>query len=859
MLFDEERHPAALESLSLQGLSDGDLAQAYKFADRRCRILPVAKAHHYTLRGEISYRMGHIDAALDDVVRALELAPNDLLANRRMLAWGRGQALIDAAWRLITVDPDMTGVASALAVLRRGGKHTFAAIRWTDTHVTGWAVWDRAKRARVAVQSDAGSSNSVWLTPDPQHPLAAKAANATGFTIDRPRSDTVQLVSLHVGKTLIHQTRLRPNTQNRRLTGRRSAIAHQSASAPESIFIIVPVYADFAATKACFASLVQEIALHPGACVIVVDDASNDVRIKQLAEELSKEPRIRLLKNEHNLGFAGSINRALEETGRGDVILLNADTVLPPGSIARLEAAAHSTLGIGTVTPLSNNGEFTSFPVPFRPNALGSYEEVCAVDAVAAKVNAGQIIDMPNGIGFCLYVTRACLDAVGNLSEAFHRGYFEDVDLCLRAREFGFRNVGAASVFVGHAGSRSFGTEKHSLVVRNLETIELWYPKYRPECAAFMRADPLRPARAAIERSMVAPNTHAALLVTGPGVIRSVVDARAQDLTDNGELVMIVEVGTMPRGPVLSIVNPSKRVPQSLTLALTTSAQRAEALDYLRQVQPARVEIADPAMLHLGVLDLLLQLQCPIDLLIADAGLACPRGSFVRSDGRACDGLRAHQPCDECLAGTASIAEWGAETTSDWIEAWAGILCQARRIYAPGPQAKSFASRLLGARKVIDVKPVRRKSNPSRSLNNSLSAQSIGFVAVGASVADYRLMKDLARTLNRELPERLVVVVGETLDDIELMRLDNVHVTGVVEPSEHDRILRQYGIGALFIPIRQPLFGHPNIIDLARRVPTASFDWSFGDISFHPSDLALSPHLTNDELIVSLVTWLSEV
>ena len=92
MLFDEERHCAALESLSLQGLSDGNLAQAYKFADRRCRIIPLAKAHHYTLRGEISYRMGHIDAALADIMRALELAPDDLSANRRMLAWGRGQA-----------------------------------------------------------------------------------------------------------------------------------------------------------------------------------------------------------------------------------------------------------------------------------------------------------------------------------------------------------------------------------------------------------------------------------------------------------------------------------------------------------------------------------------------------------------------------------------------------------------------------------------------------------------------------------------------------------------------------------------------------------------------------------------------
>ena len=158
----------------------------------------------------------------------------------------------------------------------------------------------------------------------------------------------------------------------------------------------------FKATKTCFASLMQEIAQHSDACIIVVDDASNDLRIKRLVQALSKKPRVRLLTNEQNLGFAGSVNRALAETGRGDVILLNADTVLPPGSIARLKAVAHSTPDIGTVTPLSNNGELTSFPVPFRPNPLGSYEDVCDVDAAAAKVNAGQIVDMPNGIGFCL-------------------------------------------------------------------------------------------------------------------------------------------------------------------------------------------------------------------------------------------------------------------------------------------------------------------------------------------------------------------------------------------------------------------------------------------------------------------------
>ncbi len=45
----------------------------------------------------------------------------------------------------------------------------------------------------------------------------------------------------------------------------------------------------------------------------------------------------------------------------------------------------------------------------------------------------GRSSTFPNGIGFCLYVPRECLDAVRELSNDFYRDYLEDVDFCLRA------------------------------------------------------------------------------------------------------------------------------------------------------------------------------------------------------------------------------------------------------------------------------------------------------------------------------------------------------------------------------------------------------------------------------------------
>jgi GT2 family glycosyltransferase len=95
--------------------------------------------------------------------------------------------------------------------------------------------------------------------------------------------------------------------------------------------------------------------------VLAVDDAGPNPMLRTYLAHLAKEKRIDLLVNPVNLGFVGAVNRAL---GEGDVILLNADTVVPPGFVERLAEAAHSAADIGTVTPLSNNGDIFSFPKP---------------------------------------------------------------------------------------------------------------------------------------------------------------------------------------------------------------------------------------------------------------------------------------------------------------------------------------------------------------------------------------------------------------------------------------------------------------------------------------------------------------
>ncbi|MEJ1938122.1 glycosyltransferase, partial [Nostoc sp. NIES-2111] len=230
------------------------------------------------------------------------------------------------------------------------------------------------------------------------------------------------------------------------------------------VTIVGPVYADAPATRDCLESLAADTVSQTRSRIVVVDDASPDAMIRALLDRLAAQGRITLLRNPHNVGFIRAVNRALRLVRMEDVVLLNADTSVPPGWLDRLRAAACTAPDIGTVTPLSNNGELVSLPVPFRSNPMPEPARLAEIDAAAARIGGG-LVDMPNGVGFCLYVRNDALRAVGSLDATrYERGYLEEVDFCLRVAAAGYRNVCATTVFVGHRRAASLAGRQRAPV-----------------------------------------------------------------------------------------------------------------------------------------------------------------------------------------------------------------------------------------------------------------------------------------------------------------------------------------------------------------------------------------------------------
>ncbi|WP_454618248.1 glycosyltransferase [Bradyrhizobium cenepequi] len=799
------RSHIALERLAAQALTVRDFVAAFKYADRRCRVGPPPAAHCFVLRAEANWKLGRGEAALADLTEALLVDPSDVGANRRMLAWATDARRRVAAANLIGRDDNPAILRAAVAELRRAGDRHWAACSVFDNHATGWVAWTKATTVEASLATEDGTLTSL-LEPNSFHPLASMDVQATAFLVRRPPSRTPQTLTLKCDGEIFQIRRLAPNLSP---PARARARAHPSArprSRTSVPTVIVPVYRDVQATIDCFESLVKAKASGGSGRnpfhILAIDDASPEVELRRYLQGLAAANTIDLVVNAVNLGFVGAINRALKEVRTGDVVLLNSDTIAPPGFVDRLATVARSAPNIGTVTPLSNNGDIFSFPIPNEANPMPSYEQILEIDRVAGSASAGDAIDVPSGIGFCLYVTRACLDAVGGLSETFDRGYLEDVDLCLRARAKGFRNVCAPSVYVGHHGSKSFQHEKRSLVLRNLGVLDQRFPSYRKECHAFEIADPLRPARAALERALPWSSEPSVLIVGNQRSCAAVAEELAHHLRQHGERAILL----LRERDVLHLRAAGGTSPQAIHLRLGTEAATIDAADILARLRAKRVEIVDPnPMPHL--IDLMRKLNLPLNFWLIKASL-----------GEAAVSLPDETP-----------------------------------LLVPSKAAKAFAQARWPKRNVI------LRDWPTRSLNLpplSGSHKSLVIVPSAPSPASLRTMRRLADCLQRQEPSRSIVIAGTTCDDDRLMSYPNVFMTGAVVADQLGDVLAPHDPGWLLTDFEEPIFGHP-LIETAKRAlrPVAYRDWSSGSSNPREGDLAIPANVDEAGLVDAVVDW----
>ena len=220
--------------------------------------------------------------------------------------------------------------------------------------------------------------------------------------------------------------------------------------------IIIPVHNAFDLAKRCIESVLRNTSREHS--ILLMDDGSTDERVLSLFDLLDQWPPAKrmCIMNSTAQGFVKSVNHCLE-VSEGDVIILNSDTEVPPNWVDRLDAARNAHPNVAAVCPLSNYATIYSVPNAGN-NDLPAYLTVEQMDRLVEETSFVRRPIVPVVMGFCMLLTRAAIDAVGLLDEAFGLGYGEEVDLCLRARAAGFVSVLADDLYVWHKGKASFGT-----------------------------------------------------------------------------------------------------------------------------------------------------------------------------------------------------------------------------------------------------------------------------------------------------------------------------------------------------------------------------------------------------------------
>ena len=182
--------------------------------------------------------------------------------------------------------------------------------------------------------------------------------------------------------------------------------------------------------------------------IFVVDNASDDGSAEMVRQRF---PRIQLIANTANLGFAKANNIAIKKAAGKFLLLINPDTIVQEDTIHVMVGflQSHPEVGLAGCKILNPDGSFQpacrrGFPTPWvaftkifglskifpRSKLFGKYnltylntEETYPVDAVS---------------GSFMMVRKETIEQVGGLDESYFM-YGEDLDWCYRIREAGWR------------------------------------------------------------------------------------------------------------------------------------------------------------------------------------------------------------------------------------------------------------------------------------------------------------------------------------------------------------------------------------------------------------------------------------
>jgi len=242
------------------------------------------------------------------------------------------------------------------------------------------------------------------------------------------------------------------------------------------VSIVITTYNGWALTKKCLASLVDSAKSSALSAEIILSDncSTDDTPRAWQAFQNDKWP-VRYRRNQENLGYLRNANAGAAEARGTFLCLMNNDVIVRPGWLDAMVEVLRKNEEVGLVGPkyLSAKGKVVECG-----GAIFS-------DGTAVQLGSASQIDDPrfsyvNDVHYCsmacVVMRTSLFRELGGYDERYIPAYYEDVDLCFRIAERGFRVVVDSLVRITHlfGGSHDL-QETLQLMDKNRKTlVERW-------------------------------------------------------------------------------------------------------------------------------------------------------------------------------------------------------------------------------------------------------------------------------------------------------------------------------------------------------------------------------------------------
>lgn len=222
--------------------------------------------------------------------------------------------------------------------------------------------------------------------------------------------------------------------------------------ASASISIVVPIHDAPGITQRCLTSLEKYAAESE---IILVDDASKLAETLEVIRRFASRNEWKLIRHEKSLGHSGACREGTKLANRPYLCLLNSDTVVTPWCWRQIKLAFEQDQAIGVAGPsTSNTGNPQSIKLAEFLGPCLNDNQICAF-AKRLLTSEPVICDLTWISGNALFIRRTLWEELGGF-DANLPDYGNEIELCARVVEKGYRLAWVRNCYIHHFGRQSY-------------------------------------------------------------------------------------------------------------------------------------------------------------------------------------------------------------------------------------------------------------------------------------------------------------------------------------------------------------------------------------------------------------------